>query len=149
MICIKVNLFCISWRVEFARCLKAKANDSLTNKQTTYLLCIFTFSVSDSFITMGDNVPGVKPTDRDLRSAEKPPDIVMETKVLGDVSYSSVAQLPPTQIPTGSQVMGRMMSFLYRTDKVGPQPKVDEAARAIAEEISDLHIYNLNIYPMT
>ena len=98
---------------------------------------------------MGDNVPGVKPTDRDLRSAEKPPDIVIETKVLGDVSYSSVAQFPPSQIPTGSQVIGRMMSFLYRTDKVGIQPKVDEAARAIAEEISDLHIYNLNIYPMT
>ena len=97
---------------------------------------------------MEETVPGVRPTGRDLRSTEKPSanEDPIEAKAIWDVFYTPVSQFPPTQIPTGTQVIGRMMFLLYRT---GVQPKVDDAARTVAEEISDIYIYNLNIYPMT
>ena len=66
---------------------------------------------------MEETVPGVKPTGRDLRSTEKPSDNEdpIEVKALGDVIYSPVSQFPPTQISTGTQVIGKMMFLLHRT----------------------------------
>ena len=65
---------------------------------------------------MEETVPGVRPTGRDLRSTEKPSanEDPIEAKAIGDVFYTPVSQFPPTQIPTGTQVIGRMMFLLYR-----------------------------------
>ena len=73
---------------------------------------------------MEETVPGVRPTGRDLWSTEKPSanEDPIEDKAIGDV-YTPISQFPPTQIPTGTQVIGRMMFRLYRT---GVQPKVDD-----------------------
>ena len=67
---------------------------------------------------------------------------------LGTFSYSALEKFPGNQVPTGKEVMGRMM---YLTSKEVQQTinySVDSAADQITKELQDLMIYNLNIYPL-
>ena len=77
---------------------------------------------------------------RDLRSttcSSIAPDPPLATKVLENVSYSSILEFPPTQIPTWVEVMGRMLQMI---NKGHGQVPMEAAASMVAGEISSFYI---------
>ena len=108
----------------------------------TYLFFRFNFTMEEAESSAEPSAGG-----RDLRStacpAQAQPTVV---KTLENVSYPSILEFPPTQIPTGVEVMGRMLELVFKNEG---RLKMEEAAAEVSKELSTMYIYNLNIYPKT
>ena len=63
---------------------------------------------------------------------------------LGSLTYNALEEFPGNQIPTGKEIVERMV---YMTSKE-MKHSIDSAALIITKEIQEIYIYNLNIYPV-
>lgn len=68
---------------------------------------------------------------------------------LGTSVYSAVEEFPGRQVPTGKEVIGRMMFLTSKDIKHPVQFTVQTAALQVSKELQDLMIHNLNVYPLT
>lgn len=75
-----------------------------------------------------------------LRSAEY-------TVQLNQKIYKPIDKFPGNQIPTGSEVIERLMQ-LFSQD-VGHQYSQEDASKMVSQELINLYIETLNIYPKT
>ena len=67
---------------------------------------------------------------------------------LGSSSYDAVEEFPGNQIPTGKEVIGRMMYLTSKEVRHTVVHSTDSAAMQVVKEVQDICIYSLNIYPM-
>ena len=66
---------------------------------------------------------------------------------LEGTTFRSLSEFPGTQVPTGVEVVGRMI-FLLRPENRNFSSTKQEIAGTVAQEIENLFIHKLNIYPV-
>ena len=67
--------------------------------------------------------------------------------LLGSSSYEIVEHFMGNQVPTGKEVVGRMMYLTSKEMRNIVQHSIDSAALEVVKELQDIFIYMLNIYP--